>query len=1251
MEGRGRGGGRGRGSGGRNPSSGRGIVNPGTQTSSSSSAQKPPQKSTNQSPKPGRGGDGQDGSSNSSGRGGRKNNRKGKEKEQSGGRGGGGRGSGGRGGGGRGGGGNGGGSSNNSGGNNTTTNNNSKHPPPKSSSKSSSIESARLAGLAVVSKKKNEEAARQKTLAREAAKKQADEVKRKEEEERMEVKRMEEEKERARKKMESQLEKAKLVESYISTIKSRIASRENNISENLLSSRKAHKLLITSKKLSSDLKKTSAFVKKVKTNLTLKDTSNFLKDCTTLNLTRYFDEIHSSLIECKIKPVDVPCLISIVEKLNSLYPDFLESLLTRYQQVLKGKDPYAKTLEAGELLKLKRFTFRVFCTLFLIGVHDDSKTILKNIITITGYDKETDNYVVEDAVGCVGFCRWGFPEFGGGRVRRGGREEVREVKGEEGLKEFEELLSSCTSFVDADVSSKIIKHLLNAYSTLQESLLQTSSKMAKMLKRAEKDKLLLGALPEDRAKNLEKAVKIRESLMKNVINFGEEMGMEEVQLEEDSEEEEEQSTGISIVYKDNSEKENSALPYVDRESKIFYTSVPNLLPTMPRELLGFSEDEFSKIVEDNDRKYGLQNNNPDSETIDDSLDDDDGLDYDPDKPVAEKVNSDPDPEESDVHNKLRMLLEGNPPLNPPQPRLPNSNPPPPPNVDLLNCSSPTLSDSLSERFLTSYSPKKKSRDRLTKKIIDLPSSSLHLLPFISRFLCGIDKIWKGICRDVLEDLFSRFKYYTRNNQNQKKNKSPRTIEYRLKNVRFICELIKFRVAPVGLIFKMFKMLFYDFSNFNVNIFCLILELVGRFVINLPFARKKMLAVLEDLKLAKKKIKDSNQISLIVYAIDSVLPKERIKKINRLKSKLEMYLSELILIRLKPENINFVCEKIRKLDWSDYEKQQEIERYLIDFFVQLTYKGRHTSVDDITSVFRNFNNKGALISLKIQFIDTLIEHIKSGTTSPNVRDQLRNLGIVRMLGSLADKNIVPAGTIFCVLNNLVDLGHEIPQALKDSSTTINTNSDDPDSLKPPSIPPSKYSTYDPRVPSKIDPPNNLNRLRMSISLMFSASSVLVKDKGNLRRLKKYLPRFQRYVFTKVNVGGDVSFGIMDLFDKLESEGGRESFKKGKKSKQKANPVKLERYESWGECHEVAEDWGDDDPSEEEEEEEEDEEGEGEEEASDDSDNGSEDDSSDLDSESDSDSDDSDSGDEETAQQAYMLKLEEEAFDQQVSDSEE
>lgn len=464
MEGRGRGGGRGRGRGrgGRNPSSGRGIVNPGTQTSSSLSAQKPPQKSTNQSPKPGRGGDGQDDSSNISGRGGRKNNRKGKEKEQSGGRGGGG---GGRGGGGRGGGGNGGGSSNNSGGNNTTTTNNSKHPPPKSSSKSSSIESARLAGLAVVSKKKNEEAARQKTLAREAAKKQADEVKRKEEEERMEIKRMEEEKERARKEMESQvslvtlpgvsvrrahvrlqlpisnvinslqLEKAKLVESYISTIKSRIASRENNTSENLLSSRKAHKLLITSKKISSDLKKTSAFVKKVKTNLTLKDTSNFLKDCTTLNLTRYFDEIHSSLIECKIKPVDVPCLISVVEKLNSLYPDFLEPLLTRYQHVLKGKDPYAKTLEAGELLKLKRFTFRVFCTLFLIGVHDDSKTILKNIITITGYDKESDNYVVEDAVGCVGFCRWGFPEFGGGRVRRGGREEVREVKGEEGLKE------------------------------------------------------------------------------------------------------------------------------------------------------------------------------------------------------------------------------------------------------------------------------------------------------------------------------------------------------------------------------------------------------------------------------------------------------------------------------------------------------------------------------------------------------------------------------------------------------------------------------------------------------------------------------------------------------------------------------------------------------------------------------------------------------------------------------------------------
>jgi regulator of nonsense transcripts 2 len=55
------------------------------------------------------------------------------------------------------------------------------------------------------------------------------------------------------------------------------------------------------------------------------------------------------------------------------------------------------------------------------------------------------------------------------------------------------------------------------------------------------------------------------------------------------------------------------------------------------------------------------------------------------------------------------------------------------------------------------------------------------------------------------------------------------IEEKLKNIRFIGELVKFRITPNLMVFHFIKLLLEDFNFDNIEIFCALLESCGRFL--------------------------------------------------------------------------------------------------------------------------------------------------------------------------------------------------------------------------------------------------------------------------------------------------------------------------------------------------------------------------------------------------------------------------------------
>ena len=72
----------------------------------------------------------------------------------------------------------------------------------------------------------------------------------------------------------------------------------------------------------------------------------------------------------------------------------------------------------------------------------------------------------------------------------------------------------------------------------------------------------------------------------------------------------------------------------------------------------------------------------------------------------------------------------------------------------------------------------------------------------------------------------------------------RSLEARLRNARYIAELTKFRLAPVGTFFSLLKGLLDDFSGHNVDAAAALVESAGRFLYCLPETQTRISNMLD-----------------------------------------------------------------------------------------------------------------------------------------------------------------------------------------------------------------------------------------------------------------------------------------------------------------------------------------------------------------------------------------------------------------------
>ena len=212
-----------------------------------------------------------------------------------------------------------------------------------------------------------------------------------------------------------------------------------------------------------------------------------------------------------------------------------------------------------------------------------------------------------------------------------------------------------------------------------------------------------------------------------------------------------------------------------------------------------------------------------------------------------------------------------------------------------------------------YCNSRASRKKLTQHLMKIPGGRLELVPQYARIATTLNRIYGDIGTPLVESLFGSF-------YGMYKAKSPDHLFSKLRNVRYIGELIKFRVAVPITAFKIFKLLLQDMTAHNIEILATFMESCGRFLYLTPYTHEKMEEVLATMqRLRKVKNLDQHLDTLLEAAASTVIPPPpRTRASKSPRTPLQQYIHYLIRTKLEVSNVNAVIKHLRRLPWNKDE---------------------------------------------------------------------------------------------------------------------------------------------------------------------------------------------------------------------------------------------------------------------------------------------------------------------------------------------
>ncbi|KAI3691889.1 hypothetical protein L6452_31691 [Arctium lappa] len=818
--------------------------------------------------------------------------------------------------------------------------------------------------------------------------------------------------------------------------------------------------------LDSSIKRNTAVIKKLK-QINEEQRESLMDELRSVNLSKFVSEAVAAICDAKLKSSDIQAAVQVCSLLHQRYKDFSPTLVQGLVKTFfPGKS--AEDVDADRNLKAmkKRSALKLLLELFFDGVIEDTGifiTIIKDLANLEHLkDRDAAHTNLSLLASFARQARYfiGLPHAG-----------------EELVEEFFKGLN-----ITAD-QKKVFKKAFHTYHDAAVELLRSEHTSLRQLEH-ENAKILnaKGELSEENASSYEKLRKSYDQLYRGISTLAEALDMQPPVMPEDGHTR--LTTGDDISSPGTGKEASVAEAlWDDEDTKSFYECLPDLRAFVPAVLLGEAEqkanDQSSKAQDQQtdsapEPDQGHMGSHDTGETSGDA-----GVL--PDRKNEKRKDEDEQDKgsmkESDKDKGKEKDGETKGEIEKEKLRGPEGT-----NLDgllqrLPGCVSRDLIDQLTVEFC--YLNSKSSRKKLVRALFNVPRTSLELLPYYSRMVATLSTCMKDVPSMLLQLLEEEFNFLIN-------KKDQMNIETKIRNIRFIGELCKFKIAPAGLIFSCLKACLDDFTHHNIDVACNLLETCGRYLYRYPDTNVRMANMLEILmRLKNVKNLDPRHSTLVENAYYLCKPPERSARVSKVRPPLHQYIRKLLFSDLDKSSIEHVLRQLRKLPWS------ECEPYLLKCFLKV-HKGKYGQIHLIASLTAGLSRYHDEFAVAV--VDEVLEEIRLGLELNEYGMQQRRIAHMRFLGELYNYEYVDSSVVFDTLYLILVFGHGTEEQ------------------------------------DVLDPPEDCFRIRMIITLLETCGHYFGRGSSK-RKLDRFLIHFQRYILSKGALPLDIEFDLQDLFADL------------------------------------------------------------------------------------------------------------------------
>eukprot|EP00929_Paragymnodinium_shiwhaense_P107778 TRINITY_DN7413_c0_g1_i1.p1 TRINITY_DN7413_c0_g1~~TRINITY_DN7413_c0_g1_i1.p1 ORF type:complete len:1288 (-),score=489.83 TRINITY_DN7413_c0_g1_i1:535-3900(-) len=374
---------------------------------------------------------------------------------------------------------------------------------------------------------------------------------------------------------------------------------------------------------------------------------------------------------------------------------------------------------------------------------------------------------------------------------------------------------------------------------------------------------------------------------------------------------------------------------------------------------------------------------------------------------------------------------------------------------------------------------------------------------------------------------------------EEKASSPESLDNKIRHVRYLGELCKFKICPPGVVLDLFKTFCDDFSQHNAEMCANMLQCCGRYLLYSPETAQRTENLLE--RMMRLKNVKSLQLRLEVMIEDAyyqLKPPQGKRQKMRDKEPLELFTAHIIHDRLYNEaDEDKVLKLVRKLPW-DGTAPKWLKKCILELNLHAKYEGI-CQLASLLSGLAKYHD-----AFVIDVIDSLCENIQTSLERNDFREAPLRVRQVKLLAELYIYRLVDSGVIFDCLYHLIGFGgptmhragnfataHRVIErvlAMRRSAAglgSIAEEAEDANVVGGIQMPP---VVCDPMHP--VEQPWDFFRIKLVCVMLETCGHFFASGAGK-QKLDRFLQFFLRYVITKGDLPMRVSYMVSDLLEKL------------------------------------------------------------------------------------------------------------------------